>query len=162
MPQQSRSWQKQYLSSLKTHTDLYFYCEATLPVSMRKSVLHDGWTPVGYPGRHIPCIPLGDNWERARRLCDMLCYFFRVHVPYALEIAPVVASARDLTNYGEPWYLWTQTIDMDVICDVCASIERVPHTFAEEDGKWLCADCIDTLRWHEIYMSGQDFLGGWD
>jgi hypothetical protein len=153
MSQQPKSWQEKYLSSLKSYDGLYFYCEAQMPSSMRKSKLSDGYTPVGYPGRHIPVVPIANgDWRRARRLCDMLCWIFRVHVPHALEIAPVVASAKDLTAYGEPWYEWTQEIELDVTCACCGAIERVPHTDAEESGKWLCAECIDLKRWHEAYL----------
>ncbi len=151
MSQQPRSWQEKYLSSLKDCSDLYWYCEAVLPPSMRKSKLHDGWTPVGYPGEHIPVVPVGANWKASRRICDMLCWIFRVHIPYALEVAPVVASAENLNAYGAPWYDYRETVALDCACAICGMIERVPHIDAEEAGTWLCAECIESMRWHEAY-----------
>lgn len=151
MSQQPKSWQMKYLSSLPSHADLYWYCEAVMPPSMRKSALHDGYTPVGYPGKHVPVIPLGNDWKAARRYADMLCWIFRVHVPQALEIEPVVASKADLIKYGEPWYDWREDVALDWICAHCGAIEAAPHTMADLDGHWLCAECVNSLRWHEAY-----------
>lgn len=81
----------------------------------------------------------------------MLCAIFRSHVPYAMEIEPVITDIESLKATGAIWYIWTDTIPLDVVCDFCGSIEVVAHTIAEEDGKWLCQDCIDTGRWHEQY-----------
>lgn len=160
MSQQSRSWQQKYLDSLKDTNGLYWYCESVLPPSMRKTKLHDGWSPVGYPGKNIPVVPVGKDWKASRRIADMLCWIFRVHVPYALEIAPVVAAECDMNAYGAPWRIWTDDVLLDVVCACCGSIDKVSYMVAEEsvkgaDGqpntRWLCAECVDSQRWHKAY-----------
>lgn len=158
MAQQSKSWQKKYLSTVKTFDNLYWYCEAVLPPSMRTGLLTNGYTPVGYPGRWIPCVPIGNAPEASRRIAEMLCAIFRPHVPYAMSVEPVITDAECLKQTGALWYNWTDTIPLDIICSCCGSIEVVAHTIAEEDGyastkrQWLCGDCIDSGRWHEQYV----------
>jgi hypothetical protein len=57
MSQQPKSWQKQILKE-RDQKDLFWYAEATIPVSQRRNRFDDGYTPVGYPGRWIPLIPV--------------------------------------------------------------------------------------------------------
>ena len=150
MSQQSRTWQQKYLDARKDTADLYWYAECQLPVSMRKSKLHDGWTPVGYPGKNIPVVPVGNDWKASRRIADMLCWIFRVHAPQALEIAPVFASRRDMDAYGSPWRVWTEDVLLDCVCASCGAIEAVSYTIAEDAAVWLCVDCVDSQHCNEF------------
>jgi len=152
MAQQSKSWQRKYLAEVKDYTGLYWYMECQLPPSMRANRLTDGYTPVGYPGRWIPCVPISNPPEASRRIAEMLCAIFRPHVPYAMEIEPVITDTESLKATGAIWYNWVEDIVLDAVCSCCGSIEQVGHTIAEEDGKWLCQECIDTGRWHEQYI----------
>ena len=151
MSQQPKSWQKKYLAEHPDHTGLYFYPEAQLAPSQRVSRFDDGYTPVGYPGHWIPCVPVGANPDASRRIADMLCALFRLCVPHVMEVTPVLTDEKALKDTGAEWYEWTATVNIDACCALCGAIESIPHTLVEEAGEWLCAECIDSQRWHELY-----------
>lgn len=149
MGQQSRTWQKQILKERK-HDDLFYYCEAQLPVSQRRNKLDPGYTPVGYPGRWIPLIPVAPNADGSRKIADMLCSLFRMCVPDMLEVTPVLTDTKSLVNTGALYYDWLDDIELDCVCASCGAIERVPHTVSEETSVWLCVDCVDSYRCNEF------------
>jgi hypothetical protein len=146
MAQQPRIWQRKYLAQRKSFERVYFYPEAQLIPSQRVSRFSDGYTPVGYPGQWIPVVPVGSNPEASRRIADMLCALMRPFVPHAMSIDPVLADDATFAATGALKYIWTEEIMFDSICAHCGSIETIPHTLAEEDGLWLCGDCIDSGR----------------
>jgi len=159
MSQQSKSWQKQLLKERK-HDDLFWYPEAQLPVSQRRNRLDDGYTPVGYPGRWIPLIPVAPNADGSRKLADMLCSLFRMCVPDMLEVTPVLTDTKSLVNTGALYYDWLDDIELDVTCASCGAIERVPHTVSETADVWLCVDCYDSCHCNEFIAEyGVDGFG---
>lgn len=159
MGQQSKTWQKQLLKEYK-HDDLFWYPEAQLPVSQRRNPLDDGYTPVGYPGRWIPVIPVAPNAESSRKIADMLCSLFRMCVPDMLEVTPVLTDTASLKKTGAIYYDWLDDIELDVTCASCGAIERVPHTVSETADVWLCVDCADGHLCNEfIQQFGPDGFG---
>lgn len=151
MATQSKTWQKNYIASVKDTGNLFWYPEATLKPSERRGILADGITPVGYPGVWIPLVPVGKNPEGSRRIAEMLCALYRPFAPKAMEIVPVLTDTQALKDTKALGYEWTQDVMIDCVCACCGAIETVGHTLAEEEGKWLCGDCINTGRWHEQY-----------
>lgn len=149
MSQQPRSWQKQILKE-RDHADLFWYAEATLPVSQRRNRFDDGYTPVGYPGRWIPLIPVAPNADGSRKIADMLCHLFRLCVPDMLEVTPVLTDVKSLKDTGAIYYTWTDEILLDVTCASCGAIEQIPHTVAEDAQRWLCCDCVDSKHCNEF------------
>lgn len=149
MATQSKTWQRNYLAKAKDTANLYWYPEARL--KPKPGTLGDRYTPVGYPGAWIPLVPVGNNSDASRRIIDMLCALFRPFAPNALEIVPVLTDAQALKETKALAYDWTQDVMIDTVCICCGAIETVGHTLAEEDGQWLCTDCIQTKRWHELH-----------
>lgn len=159
MGQQSKTWQKQILKERK-HDDLFWYPEAKLPVAQRSGLFADGYTPVGYPGRWIPLIPVAPNAEGSRKIADMLCSLFRLCVPDMLEVTPVLTDTTSLKKTGALYYDWTEAIELDCVCASCGAIERVPHTVSETTDVWLCVDCADSHLCNEfIQKFGPDGFG---
>lgn len=146
MTTQTRSWQRKILTEAQrdNYAGLYWWIEASWGAGKHVS-------PVGYPGQWIPLVPVAPDPDASRRIAGMLAYLLKLALPECAghQFEVMLTHVDALRETGAKWYVWTEDIPLDAVCDYCASVEVVGYTFAEFDGDsipWICEGCAGRMQ----------------
>ena len=140
MSTQTRTWQRQVLDAARPHdyADLFWFVEARTPPS--QGCVHFA---AAYPGRWVPVVPVAPDPAATRPIADMLAHLFRLSNPPSMDWSPALADAESFAQLGCWWYIWSDDISIDAVCDRCGAVEATGHTKCE-GATWLCEACAMT------------------
>ena len=93
----------------------------------------------------MPLVPVAPNPEASKRIAGMLAHLLKLArtdcTGHRFEVMLTHAEALQAT--GCKWYVWTEDIPQDAICDYCGAVEVVGHTLIEIEGMtWICGECV--------------------
>lgn len=138
MATQSKTWQRKILADAAqiNYEGLYWYIEAS-----RAGKDHSaGW----YPKPYIPVIPVGPDEKASYNYASFLAWFFNVANPDKhWTFTPSLTTAELLKDIR--WYIWTEDIWQDAICNQCGAVDRLPFLWVEMEANYICMECIEKL-----------------
>lgn len=123
--------------------DLYYWIMMQVPSRLRRDRQDDGLTAAEYPGGWIPVIPCSPDAELGEALAGILCGSFVHDNPKDFRFIVQLTTASHMQRMDVRHYIWGDTVIVDAICAICASVRPVAHTLLEDSPAWLCAECAE-------------------
>lgn len=135
MPSQSRSFQRDVIAAARDQgilDTLFWYAEIEI-----SSVTGIKYYPASWPGKWIPILRIGDDYQVSQIMTEILGEIFAAaNRDKRMKFAPALTTMEAIEETGALWYVWGEAGPLiDQICPNCAQIHQLIP------GGWAVCEC---------------------